>query len=185
MKRTSIVLSALAGLVMLLLSFGATPASASQAQGFVGGASTVTDDWGDEGTMSQTKNIHSGATGLWQTVLWADGAKKSNGAAFTLGDIDNDFGPNTAAATRNWQSRHGLTVDGIVGPKTFGAADGHLQVVDGPFTGPDELLIHYVGSVDTYVLARLNGVYYYNAINDDGLVRANYVPPCIDSGTCS
>jgi len=27
--------------------------------------------------------------------------------------------------------------------------------------------------------------YYYTAINDDGLVRANYVPPCIDSGTCS
>jgi peptidoglycan hydrolase-like protein with peptidoglycan-binding domain len=184
MKRTLTVLSALAGLLVLLLSLGAMPASAKQSQGFVGGAGVVTDDWGDEGTMSQTRNIHSGATGLWQTVLYADGAKKSDGKAFGLSDIDGDFGPNTAAATRNWQSRHGVGVDGVVGPQTFGAADGHLRVA-GTFNNPDELLVQYVGSVHSYPLGRLNGVYYYTPPSDDGLVRANYVPPCIDNGTCS
>jgi hypothetical protein len=164
MKRASTVLSALAGLLMLLVSLGSMPASATEAQGFVGGGGVVTDDWGDEGTLSQTRNAVSGATVLWQRVLYADGAIKSNGARFGDADIDGDFGPNTAAATRDWQSKHHIGVDGSVGPQTFGAADGHLSLFKS-FNKPglEDLEIHYVGSAHTISFARSNGEYHFVA----------------------
>jgi peptidoglycan hydrolase-like protein with peptidoglycan-binding domain len=110
------------------LALAATPAHASVSQGYVGGAGTVTDDWGDEGTLSQTSHANSNATRLWQVVLWADGAIESDGTTFDAADIDCHFGPNTYAATRNWQSRHAVTVDGLVGPGTFGRADNNLAL---------------------------------------------------------
>lgn len=106
----------------------AAPASSIAAQSYIDGSgSKVTDDWGDEGQLSTTSHSHSNATGLWQVILWADGAKESNGTKFDYSDIDCKFSPNTKAATKSWQAGEGLTKDGIVGTKTFGRADDYLD----------------------------------------------------------
>jgi peptidoglycan hydrolase-like protein with peptidoglycan-binding domain len=79
--------------------------------------------------------IQQGSSGpdvvLWQKVI---------GVA-----PDGKFGPATAAATKTWQAQHGLTADGIVGPKTWTTALGSsavagwgptyiVQANDTPFT---------------------------------------------------
>lgn len=49
----------------------------------------------------------------WQTFLNTQGYNLT---------VDGDFGDKTHAATTDWQSKNGLTVDGIVGEKTWGKA---------------------------------------------------------------
>ncbi|HEY9476096.1 MAG TPA: peptidoglycan-binding domain-containing protein [Mycobacteriales bacterium] len=190
MKRTLTVLSALAGLLTFLLPLGALPANASVSSGVIGGANGITDDWGDEGTLSTSSHANSGATELWQWVLYADGATESNGSAFDQSDIDGDFGPNTDAATRDWQHDHGLGVDGEVGPLTFGAADAHLSV---HFQSGDEIQITYSGSAHAIRLYRLAGVYWSPTPGTPTtLVKATYgsgrttetVPTCFVNATC-
>ncbi len=65
------------------------------------------------------KTIKKGARGAdverWQTLLASQG--------FDPNGIDGVFGNGTARATREFQRRHGLTPDGIVGRKTWAAAD--------------------------------------------------------------
>jgi len=56
---------------------------------------------------------------LIQSVLRLEGYKNSTGRKLIV--IDGDFGPNTDKRVRQYQSAKGLTVDGIVGPKTAGA----------------------------------------------------------------
>jgi peptidoglycan hydrolase-like protein with peptidoglycan-binding domain len=57
--------------------------------------------------------IRKGSTGetvkTWQTFL-------------KLRNVDGIFGPETEAATLLFQTRNGLTADGIVGPQTWAAA---------------------------------------------------------------
>ncbi|HLM55958.1 MAG TPA: peptidoglycan-binding protein [Pyrinomonadaceae bacterium] len=55
-----------------------------------------------------------------QTVLEALGHR--------TGGIDGDFGPNTERAVRSFQLQAGLTVDGEVGPDTWGALGGSARV---------------------------------------------------------
>ncbi len=53
------------------------------------------------------------ATARWQRFLVGQGFKIV---------VDSDFGPQTEAATKTWQSKHGLASDGVVGLKTRTAA---------------------------------------------------------------
>lgn len=58
--------------------------------------------------------VRQGSTGpavlQWQGVLAASGLELA---------IDGQFGAETAAQTKQWQTAHGLTADGVVGPNTW------------------------------------------------------------------
>ncbi|MFM9589499.1 peptidoglycan-binding domain-containing protein [Streptomyces scabiei] len=112
--------TAITGAAIVLAGVGLPPsAQASVAQGRIYGSGVITNDWEDEGPLSTTSNSHNSVVGLWQAVLWADGY-------LAKADIDCRFGTDTRAATKKWQNDHNLDDDGIVGPRTFGAADDHL-----------------------------------------------------------
>ena len=87
----------------------------------VDGAGAVDDDLGDEGTLCSGCSWSSGNyTGMWQLTLYDDGK-------LSWGAIDCSFGSKTASATRSWQSREGLSSDGIVGHGTRSTADNYLH----------------------------------------------------------
>jgi peptidoglycan hydrolase-like protein with peptidoglycan-binding domain len=46
------------------------------------------------------------------------------------GEADGIFGAATAAAVRDYQSRHGLVVDGIAGEQTLSTLRGHARTHD-------------------------------------------------------
>ncbi|MFE0172718.1 peptidoglycan-binding protein [Streptomyces sp. NPDC059002] len=125
----------------------------------VDGKGAAYNDWGDEGDLSRWSHSDSNATRLWQSVLYADGAKwkDSNGQrhAFTKWDIDGRFGKKTESATRYWQQNEDLEdVDGIAGKETFGAADDFL---DGPSNSGS---VTYSGYNHNVTFKRINGTYY-------------------------
>lgn len=101
----------------------ASPAAANVSEGYVVGAGAVGNDWDDEGPLSTTQNRIGGAVWLWQEVLYASGQ-------LTWDQIDCEFGPTTKAATERFQAAHGLTRDGVAGPKTFAAAGNYLTISD-------------------------------------------------------
>lgn len=116
-------------MTVISLGIGAAPAYATSAQGYIGGTGDILDDWDDEGTISRTTNSYGNVVGLWQYILWADGATKKDGTRFSLDDIDCQFGPTTEYATMKWQSMKGFTgadVDGFVGPKSWKKAGDSL-----------------------------------------------------------
>ncbi|MEV6104243.1 peptidoglycan-binding protein [Streptomyces sp. NPDC051940] len=148
----------------LLLGTGlatAPTAAASTSQGYVyggGWGQYLWDDWNDEGVVDQNSHRISNATGLWQLVLWADGAIEQNGTRFDLSDVDCDFGPNTAYATASWQRAIGqgaLDDDGSAGPLTWGYHGGYLND-DG-----NNRDITYAGYPNLLHLRRVNGIYQF------------------------
>jgi hypothetical protein len=63
-----------------------------------------------------------GLGALGDLVVWAQEHLAT--AGYTI-PIDGDFGPETQAAVESFQAAKGLTVDGIVGPATWGALLGY------------------------------------------------------------
>ncbi|MEU6063602.1 MULTISPECIES: peptidoglycan-binding domain-containing protein [Streptomyces] len=156
---------AAAGLALGVLTATAPTASAATAQGFVNGWGDVSDDWSDEGLLSTTQHANSGATGLWQLVLWKDGYLSES-------DVDCKFGPKTKAATQAWQTHYlgSSEADGVVGSKTFGEASKHLSSTDNGFS------VAYVGrNGDKYLSRNVNnGEYAFNTDYTNGFVEASY-----------
>ncbi|MFI1167948.1 peptidoglycan-binding protein [Streptomyces sp. NPDC020801] len=83
------------------------------------GRGALADDWRDEPRLVGAQTPRSDLVGLWQSVLWADGYLPRS-------RVDCTYDKATAEATRVWQSNHGLSADGIVGPVTFGFAGRRL-----------------------------------------------------------
>ncbi|MBX9397164.1 peptidoglycan-binding protein [Streptomyces sp. TRM72054] len=147
-KRALVALAACTALGLTALS--ASPASASISQGYIFGSGTITDDWGDEGPLwAGGKYQTSNAVGLWQYVLWAEGATEKDGTAYDYSDIDCVFGANTTYATKKLQTRWGLKADGIVGSKTFSIADNHLRGSTGK--------VYYFGKARAVTFVRSSG----------------------------
>ena len=157
---TAVTVTATAGLALGVSGplAAATSGSAASPQ-VIDGTGGAYNDWGDEGTLSIGRHSNSNATRLWQTVLYADGARWRDGNGvkhpFTKYDIDGSFGWKTKSATKWWQAREELEdVDGIVGKETFGHADDFL---DGPYRGGK---VTYSGYQRDVTFKRLSGKYY-------------------------
>lgn len=177
--RTRLGAAVVAAFATGALAFSASPASAAASDGYVRGAGTYTDDFGDEGVLSTSSYSDSSATCFWQQILWAEGATERDGTAFDQADIDGQFGPNTNHATRNLQSRWNVGVDGEVGPQTFGVADSKLRFVSGSTGSGEYLWLRYDGaSRDLDLLRADDGRYIFffsNGDSDTGAARfANY-----------
>ncbi|MGW1067148.1 peptidoglycan-binding domain-containing protein [Streptomyces aureus] len=125
--------------VLMLTVFGAMAAAGTAhadhnnggvtGTSFVDGADALTDDWGDHyaelGNSLCNGCADSNNTDLvimWQAILYAEGLLPKSG-------IDGQFGPSTEAATRTWQGRHQIGVDGSVGNQTWTKADDSLEWV--------------------------------------------------------
>lgn len=92
---------------------------------FVDGADKLTDDFGDHfdelghSLCNGCADSNTDLVLMWQSILAAEGL-------ISLSEIDGSFGPATAAATKKWQTRYGLTADGWVGDATWNKADDRL-----------------------------------------------------------
>ncbi|MEO3784631.1 peptidoglycan-binding domain-containing protein [Actinocorallia sp. B10E7] len=122
---------------------------------FVDGAGAPDDDLGDEANLCNGCSYsYSNYVWMWQRILMAD--------AYLQGSLDCSFGSLTASSTRNWQSGHGLSADGIVGWNTRTKADNYITDMGGT-------TVRYTGLLQNVRFDRLtSNAYYYNS------TRINY-----------
>jgi hypothetical protein len=128
MRKTAIVvLGLLLGMVGLTGVASAHPSNSGVfGTSFVDGGDAVTDDWGDN-FAELGNSICNGCADsfntdlvmMWQSILVAEGFLAAN-------QVDGQFGPITAGATRSWQTRYSIGIDGQVGNQTWSRADEHL-----------------------------------------------------------
>ncbi len=157
-KRNRLAMAAVSVAAGAGLAFaGLAPSAAATSRHVIDGYGNPTNDWGDEGNLSRYSYAHSNATRLWQTILWADGAKYKGSDGqwhdYTYGEIDGHFGKRTQSATKYWQSREGIYVDGVVGKQTFSLADNFLDHI-----GNNR--VRYTGYDHLVNFKRLDGLYY-------------------------
>lgn len=105
-------------------------------------------------TPTDKPTLRRGDKGEWVTVLQT----KLSMLGYDIGScgIDGDFGKATQAAVKQFQKDHGLTADGICGPKTWAALENtpkqELYTVTIPhvtLAKAKELATEYIGA--TYV----------------------------------
>ena len=154
---------AVATVTAALLGFGtiglavAPTADAAPYHG-VDGNGVVSDDFQDEENLGVDDHANGNATALWQSVLYADGAKWQDDDGdwhnFAKSQIDGSFGPQTESATQWWQGRFGLTDnDGVVTDQSWEFAQ---QWLHGPFAGGT---VRYDGDKRDVDFKRVGGKY--------------------------
>jgi hypothetical protein len=77
---------------------------------------------GSQSGSGTSSTLRSGSTGPAVGILQAD----LNKLGYTL-TVDDSFGPMTATAVKDFQLKHGLVVDGVVGPITMGVISNALS----------------------------------------------------------
>ncbi|MFF7049846.1 peptidoglycan-binding protein [Streptomyces griseorubiginosus] len=141
-------------------TIGLAVAPAAEAAPYYGidGNGVVSDDFQDEENLGVDDHANGNATALWQSVLYADGAKwqddDGDWHTFAKNRIDGSFGPETESATQWWQERFGLTDnDGVVTDQTWEFAQ---QWLHGPFSGGT---VRYDGDKRDVDFKRVGGKY--------------------------
>ena len=118
-----------------------------------------------------------------------------NGLGYWCGTADGIFGVNTRSAVRRFQSAKGLSVDGIVGPKTYSALgiSSSSSSSSGGYSSSDLYLLArcvygesrgepYVGqvAVAAVVLNRVKSAAFPNSIS--GVIYQPYAFTCVSDG---
>ena len=118
-----------------------------------------------------------------------------NGLGYWCGTADGIFGVNTRSAVRRFQSAKGLSVDGIVGPKTYSALgiSSSSSSSSGGYSSSDLYLLArcvygesrgepYVGqvAVAAVVLTRVKSAAFPNSIS--GVIYQPYAFTCVSDG---
>ena len=118
-----------------------------------------------------------------------------NGLGYWCGTADGIFGVNTRSAVRRFQSAKGLSVDGIVGPKTYSALgiSSSSSSSSGRYSSSDLYLLArcvygesrgepYVGqvAVAAVVLNRVKSAAFPNSIS--GVIYQPYAFTCVSDG---
>jgi hypothetical protein len=75
------------------------------------------------GVAAPTTVLKSGDTGPQVKVL----QRALTHLGYSTGTIDGQYGPATTQAVKNFQTAHGLTADGVCGPKTITALKNALK----------------------------------------------------------
>lgn len=133
------LLTAAAALIAFTGTAGAHPGNSGvSGTSFVDGSGALSDDWGDHfGELGNSlcygcaDSFNTDLVSMWQAVLVAEGFLGVSG-------IDGQFGPKTRDATRAFQTRYNIGVDGKVGNQTWSLTDNFLY-----WQSPD--LVIYLG----------------------------------------
>ena len=105
-------------------------------------------------TPEKKPTLRRGDSGKWVTLAQTELINQGYDCGST--GADGKFGKNTEAAVKRFQLDHGLTVDGVIGEKTWNALDGAEPATKYTVTVPgltatqaDALVLQYPGSTKT------------------------------------